>query len=56
MLKPKKVKEHSANDEKFTPKDLLAMLIACFQILYPFILISIAVFTFVIWFLTIFWL
>ncbi len=56
MFKPKKVKEHSANDDKLTFKDFLAMMIACIQILYPFILISIAVFTFVMWLLTKFWL
>lgn len=56
MFKLTKAKEHSVNDDKLTFKDFFAMFIACIQILYPFILISIVVFTFVVWFLTKFWL
>ncbi|EMS73157.1 hypothetical protein CTER_0763 [Ruminiclostridium cellobioparum subsp. termitidis CT1112] len=39
-----------------TFKDVLALMLSIVQILLPFILIVIAVFTFLIWFLVKFWL
>ncbi|MHB8065979.1 MAG: hypothetical protein ACYDG2_25735, partial [Ruminiclostridium sp.] len=43
-------------EDKITFKDFMALATAFIQLLYPFILISIAVFCFLMWFLTNFWL
>jgi hypothetical protein len=52
-LMKKACKENDGNKINFA--DFAALAIAMFQLIYPFVLISIAVFLFLMWLLTRFW-
>ncbi|WP_040760347.1 membrane protein [Ruminiclostridium cellobioparum] len=56
MFKSRKEEDRTTEENMLTFKDVLALMLSIVQILLPFILIVIAVFTFLIWFLVKFWL
>ncbi|WP_154669457.1 hypothetical protein [Ruminiclostridium cellobioparum] len=56
MFKGRKEEDRTTEENMLTFKDVLALMLSIVQILLPFILIVIAVFTFLIWFLVKFWL
>lgn len=56
MFKGRKKEDRTTEENMLTFKDILALMLSIVQILLPFILIVIAVFTFLIWFLVKFWL
>jgi hypothetical protein len=56
LFKSRKEEDRTTEENMLTFKDVLALMLSIVQILLPFILIVIAVFTFLIWFLVKFWL
>ena len=56
LFKGRKEEDRTTEENMLTFKDVLALMLSIVQILLPFILIVIAVFTFLIWFLVKFWL
>jgi hypothetical protein len=56
LFKNKKEEDSTTVENMLTYKDALALMFSIVQILLPFVLIGIAVFTFLIWFLVKFWL
>ncbi len=56
MFRDKKKENLITDENTLAFKDVIALILSIVQILLPFILIGIAVFTFLIWFLVKFWL